>query len=68
VAAPRLAWQIRAGTRGVTQPAYQLQVASSERALRGGKGLIWDSGVVTSPESVHVIYAGPAVGSGQRCS
>ena len=67
VAAPRLGWQIRADTRGVTQSAYQLQVASSERALRDGKGLLWDSGVVRSPQSVHVIYAGPAVGSGQRC-
>ena len=67
VVAPRLGWQIRAGARGVTQSAYQLQVASSERALRDGKGLLWDSGVVKSPESVHVVYAGPAVGSGQRC-
>ena len=48
------------------QSAYQIQVASSERALRDGKGLLWDSGVVKSGESVHVVYAGPAVRSGQR--
>ena len=67
VGAPRLGWQLRAGARGATQSAYQLQVASSERALRDGKGLLWDSGVVTSSESAHVAYAGPAVRSGQRC-
>jgi len=67
VGAPRLGWQLRAGARGATQSAYQLQVASSERALRDGKGLLWDSGVVTSGESAHVAYAGPAVRSGQRC-
>ncbi len=63
---PRLGWQVRAAARGVMQSAYQVQVASSERALRDGKGLLWDSGVVKSGESVHVPYAGPAVRSGQR--
>ncbi|MFO7692820.1 MAG: glycoside hydrolase family 78 protein [Vicinamibacterales bacterium] len=64
---PRLGWQVRADARGVMQTAYQIQVAPSERALRDGKGLLWDSGVVKSGESVHVAYAGPAVRSGQRC-
>ena len=63
---PRLGWQVRAAARGVMQSAYQVQVASSKRALRDGKGLLWDSGVVKSAESVHVVYAGPAVRSGQR--
>ena len=64
---PRLSWQIGSAARGVVQAAYQLQAASSERALRSGKGLAWDSGVVTSADSVNVAYAGPALSSGQRC-
>jgi len=63
---PRLGWQVHARARGVMQAAYQIQVASSERALREGKGLLWDAGVVKSSESAHVPYAGPAVRSGQR--
>jgi alpha-L-rhamnosidase len=67
VRAPRLSWQMRAATRGATQTAYQIHVAPSERALRSGKGLAWDSGVVKSGDSVNVAYGGPALASGQRC-
>lgn len=67
VGEPRLSWQIRSAARGVVQTAYQLQVAASEAALRRGKGLAWDSGAVKSGDSVNVVYAGPALSSGQRC-
>jgi len=63
---PRLSWQLRAPARGVVQTAYQIHVAPSDRVLRGGKGLAWDSGVVKSGDSVNVAYAGPALKSGQR--
>ena len=51
----------------LVQTAYQLQVATSEAALRTGKGLVWDSGVAKSGDSVNAGYAGPALASGQRC-
>ena len=63
---PRLSWQLRSADRGVMQTAYQLQVADSERVVRSGKGVAWDSGVVKSGESVNVVYAGPPVQSGRR--
>jgi len=63
---PRLSWQIRAGGRGVTQSAYQVQVAPGDRALRSAKGLTWDSGAVKTGESVNQAYAGPPLQSGQR--
>jgi alpha-L-rhamnosidase len=50
----------------VTQSAYQVQVARSERELRDGKPLTWDSGKVNSGESIHRAYDGPALKSGQR--
>ena len=46
--------------------AYQLRVAGSESNLRRGRGLAWDSGKVASDRSVHVPYAGPRPGSGER--
>jgi len=65
-AAPRLGWQLRATRRGVVQSAYQIQVAESEAALRGSRGILWDSGRIDSDQSVHVAYGGPALSSGTR--
>jgi alpha-L-rhamnosidase len=61
---PRLGWQLRAGGRGVSQSAYQVRVARDERALRAGRGLVWDSGRVASGESTQRPYEGPPLASG----
>ncbi|MDQ6418533.1 glycoside hydrolase family 78 protein [Paenibacillus sp. LHD-117] len=49
---PRLSWKLEAlaGERGVTQSAYEIQVA--EDAAFGLK--VWESGKVTSDQSIHV--------------
>jgi alpha-L-rhamnosidase len=63
---PRLSWQIQGEGRGIEQSAYEVRVARSERELRAGQPLIWDSGRVNSDESVHRPYNGPLLQSGQR--
>jgi alpha-L-rhamnosidase len=63
---PRLSWQLASNRRGVTQAAYQVRVARSERGLGGGSDQVWDSGRVSSDQSVHVAYGGGPVRSGQR--
>ncbi len=63
---PRLSWQIQSSERGFTQSAYQLRVARSERELRAGSNLVWDSGRVNSDSSIHVAYDGPPLTSEQR--
>ena len=63
---PRLSWQLPAGARGVVQTAYQIRVARTEPALRSDRGLVWDSGRVSSDESVNRPYDGPALRSGER--
>src|SRR5262245_4432935 len=50
---PRLSWQIQAPGRGVVQAASQVRVARSERDLRAGVNLLWDSNRVNSDQSVH---------------
>src|SRR5215471_4742917 len=40
---PRFSWQIQTDRRGVTQSAYQIAVARSEKDLGGGS-LVWDTG------------------------
>jgi alpha-L-rhamnosidase len=63
---PRLSWQLQSTTRSTMQSAYQIRVARNERDLRSGTGLVWDSGRVTSDESIHRVYDGPPLKSGER--
>ncbi len=67
---PRLSWKLAAVSplaRGLAQTAYRVLVASTDSLLAENKGDLWDSGDVTSGESVHVVYAGEALASGLRC-
>jgi alpha-L-rhamnosidase len=59
---PRFSWIIDSDGRGVEQRSYRLRLATSETALDSGD-LVWDSGVVESPESANVEYTGPALRS-----
>ncbi len=66
---PRLSWVVESGPadRGVVQGAYQVLVASSPARLAAGEADLWDSGRVVSDQSVHVVYAGKPLASGQDC-
>ncbi len=67
VTQPRLSWQIHSDRRGERQTAYQVLVASSEKALRDNRGDLWDTGRVASDHSIQVAYAGQALTSRTRC-
>ncbi len=67
---PRLSWILGAdkhGARGQGQSAYQIVVAGNENELEAGQGDLWDSGKVTSDQSVQVRYAGKPLASEQEC-
>ena len=67
---PRLSWKLQAvpsAGRGLQQTAYQIQVASTEQALGGGKADLWDSGKVASDRSILVTYNGKPLQSRQNC-
>jgi len=66
-AKPRLSWQLRSEVRGVSQSAYQVRVARSEQDLLAGRRLLWDSGKITSEESIHRPYGGPPIPSETTC-
>ncbi|MBN1590872.1 MAG: alpha-L-rhamnosidase N-terminal domain-containing protein [Pirellulales bacterium] len=53
--------------RGARQTAYQLLVASSPEGLAAGQGDLWDSGRVESDQTLHVVYRGRTLRSGQQC-
>ena len=72
VAQPRLSWVLtesgqKSEVRGQRQTAYQVLVASSEKRLKKNEGDLWDSGKVTSDQSIQVEYAGQPLASQMRC-
>ena len=64
---PRLSWIIRSDRRAEVQTAYQILVASSLQMLGSDSGDLWDSGKVTSDQSIQVEYAGKSLESGADC-
>jgi alpha-L-rhamnosidase len=70
VVRPRLSWALTAtppARRGLSQSAYQVQVASSAEGLAAGRGDLWDSGRVASAACVNVGYDGAALTSLRSC-
>lgn len=57
---PRLAWELASSGHGARQTAYRIQVRTDDRAA-WDRSLVWDSGKVTSANSVGVAYGGPAL-------
>ncbi len=67
VTSPRLSWIVESSQRGQKQTAYQVIVASSEESLKSDNGDLWDSGKVTSDETVAVAYDGKPLESRVQC-
>src|SRR5258707_6114781 len=63
-ATPRLSWQLQSDGegRGETQSAYQIKVGSV-----AGTTDLWDSGKVSSSQTVDIVYAGQPLTSGKKC-
>ncbi|RPJ30850.1 MAG: hypothetical protein EHM17_12735 [Verrucomicrobiaceae bacterium] len=47
---PRLSWQLGDSRKGAAQTAYQI--------LAANQGVLWDSGKITSSQSLFIPYAG----------
>ena len=63
---PRLSWLLESPQRGQRQTAYQVLAATTPDLLSKGKGDLWDSGKVSSGESVQVMYGDQPLRPGQR--
>ena len=64
---PRFSWQLEGTGRNRYQKAFQIMVATSPEALDRDEGALWDTGMVVSSETLHVVYAGAPLASRQRC-
>ena len=68
-AVPRLSWvneAVHPEARAKNQTAYQILVATSPETLDADTGDLWDSGKVSSSESIQVPYEGCPLGSRRR--
>jgi len=63
---PRLSWKIKTDEKGFFQSAYQVRAAESVAELSNGRKLLWDSGKITSDNSIEVYYDGDSLMSRQR--
>ena len=64
---PRLSWNTVFAGKDWKQSAYQVLVASSLSNLNADKADLWDSGQVSSAESIQVEYKGKRLQSRQEC-
>ena len=64
---PRLSWQLASITRGASQTAYQIVVSTTPANLALNKGDLWDTGKVTSRETIQIEYKGKPLQSRQQC-
>lgn len=55
---PRLSWSLLANDRNQYQTAYQIVVSDSQKNIENAVGNIWQTGIVKSAQSQHIIYAG----------
>jgi len=62
---PRLSWQLQSNTRNVVQTSYQILVSSTPQNLQQNKGDVWNSGNISSNQSLHVPYKGAELKPGK---
>ena len=67
VTEPRLSWKLQSAGRGQKQTAYQVLVATEKALLAENRADLWDTGKVTSDQSVCVRYNGKPLGSRVTC-
>ncbi len=60
-ARPALSWRSDDTGKNWVQTAYRIEVASDPSLLRANKPDVWDSGKISSNESVGIPYRGPAL-------
>ena len=67
VTQPRLSWQLTSQKRNIMQTAYEIKVSAGAAGSNRNPGnVVWNSGKVSSSQSVHVPYAGDSLQQGVK--
>ena len=64
VAQPRLSWQLSSEKRNVMQAAYEIRVSEDASAI--AKAETWNTGKISTDQSIQIIYSGKALKPKQR--
>lgn len=56
--APRLSWTLASSARAQSQSAYEIIVSTNENDIRSGRGNVWETKKVATPQSLHITYSG----------
>jgi alpha-L-rhamnosidase len=63
---PRLSWQLVSREKNVMQSACEIRVGKDPAALSNNSQLVWQTGKISSDASLHHVYAGELLQSGQK--
>jgi len=63
---PSFSWQLTGQERNILQTAFEIRVGTNMATLSKGKNIVWNSGKVTTDESLHNLYAGPELESAKK--
>ncbi|MCX6997425.1 MAG: family 78 glycoside hydrolase catalytic domain [Kiritimatiellaeota bacterium] len=63
---PVFSWQLSTTGTNVLQTAYQVVVSFSSGDAASGRGDVWDSGKISSAQSLDIVYNGPDLVSMKR--
>jgi hypothetical protein len=66
VVQPQLSWTLQSARRGDRQTAYEVLVASSKALLKKDSGDLWDSGKVSSDDTIQIACSGAGLKSSQQ--
>ena len=66
VTKPRLSWILESDDTNVIQTNYSIRVAESLKDVKAGKNLVWETGQVSSDQSIQIVYEGESLESRQR--
>jgi len=70
VVQPRLSWKLvlaESNDHPEKQTAFQILVSSSKAKLQADSGDLWDTGKVSSKETLHHVYSGQPLSYGDSC-
>jgi alpha-L-rhamnosidase len=55
---PRLGWELVSSERNVRQTGWQVRAAASEKDMKAGRNLLWDTKKIDSDRSIQISYNG----------
>ncbi|HKZ36334.1 MAG TPA: glycoside hydrolase family 78 protein, partial [Chryseolinea sp.] len=63
---PYFSWKLVSSQRNIKQKTYEIRTSTDANALVKGKNILWQTGAVSSDQSIHIPYSGPELNSRQR--